>query len=139
VAGPGIRNVSLHPEISDLYLAADVLVTDYSSCMFDFAVTGKPIVLFAYDLAHYRDNLRGFYFDLLEIAPGPVLETSRQVADALADLESVQADHGEAYAAFQDRFCHLDDGSATARVLDRLFSAEAPLPATQPPAVSSTP
>ena len=44
------RNVSDHPDIRELYLAADVLITDYSSAMFDFAVTGKPIVLYTYDL-----------------------------------------------------------------------------------------
>src|SRR6185312_833190 len=43
-------NVSDVPDIRDLYLAADVLVTDYSSAMFDFAVTGKPMVFYTYDL-----------------------------------------------------------------------------------------
>ena len=49
-------NVTAYPDIADLYLAADVLVTDYSSAMFDYAVTGRPIVFFAYDLAEYRDE-----------------------------------------------------------------------------------
>ena len=45
-----VVDVSDYPDIADLYLAADVLVTDYSSAMFDFAVTGKPMLFFAYDL-----------------------------------------------------------------------------------------
>ncbi len=54
------RDVSDRRDINELYLAADVLVTDYSSVMFDFAVTGKPIVYFPYDLEDYRDAGRGF-------------------------------------------------------------------------------
>lgn len=117
----GVRDVSGHPDISELYLAADVLVTDYSSTMFDFAVTGRPMVFFAYDLADYRDRLRGFYFDLAAIAPGPVVATSAAVADALADLPAVAARHAPAYAAFRARFGHLEDGHATDRVLQRFF------------------
>lgn len=127
VDGPCIRNVSMHPEISDLYLAADALVTDYSSAMFDFAVTGKPIIFFTYDLAHYRDTLRGFYFDFLaDGAPGPVLATSDQVLDAIADLAvpTAQEAYAEAYGGFRARFCHLDDGGATARVLERVFPVQ---------------
>jgi CDP-glycerol glycerophosphotransferase len=69
-AHDSVRDVSAEPEVSELYLAADVMVTDYSSTMFDFAVTGKPMLFLAYDLADYRDRLRGFYLDLEEEAPG---------------------------------------------------------------------
>ena len=70
--GAPVVDVSDRPESAELYLAADMLVTDYSSAMFDFAVTGKPMVFYTYDLAHYRDDVRGFYFDLEEVAPGPL-------------------------------------------------------------------
>ena len=126
-AVPGVVDVSDHPDITDLYLAADVLVTDYSSAMFDFAVTGKPVLSFAYDLAHYRDELRGFYFDLHEIAPGPVLETSEEVLDAVADLEGVVAESKARYETFQERFCHAEDGHAADRVLDLFLPAEVAL------------
>ena len=124
VDGCSVRDVSSHPDISDLYLAADVMVTDYSSTMFDFAVTGKPLLFYTYDLAHYRDTLRGFYFDFHVHAPGPLLHTSREVIDALADLGRVQEQYHDAYARFQDRFCHLDDGCATMRVVERFFPSQ---------------
>src|ERR1700750_2456285 len=66
-------NVTAYPDITELYLVSDVLVTDYSSAMFDYAVTGRPILFFVYDLAEYRDSLRGFYFDFGAGAPGPLL------------------------------------------------------------------
>jgi CDP-glycerol glycerophosphotransferase len=118
---PGVFDVSFHPNVSDLYLAADVMITDYSSTMFDFAVTGKPLLFFTYDLAHYRDTLRGFYFDFHLSAPGPLLHTNNDVFDALEDLESVRVKHQEVYARFQRTFAHLEDGGAAARVADRFF------------------
>jgi CDP-glycerol glycerophosphotransferase len=119
--GLPVVDVSAEPDPAGLYLAADVLVTDYSSVMFDFAVTGKPVLLFTYDLDHYRDDLRGFYVDLEEVAPGPLLSTSAELVDALADLDAATAPHAERYAEFRQTFCHLEDGHATERVLDLLF------------------
>jgi CDP-glycerol glycerophosphotransferase len=114
-------DVSNYPDVRDLYAAADVLITDYSSTMFDFAVTGRPILLFTYDLENYRDHLRGFYFDLAASAPGPLLRTSREVVDALLALDQVSTEHADAYATFRQTFCHLDDGHATDRVIDLVF------------------
>jgi CDP-glycerol glycerophosphotransferase len=120
-SGEFVRNVSDYADIRDLYLAADVLITDYSSAMFDFAVTGKPLVLFPYDLDEYRDSVRGFYFDLEDEAPGAVCRSTDAVIDALRDLDSVHAAHAARYVRFRDRFCPFDDGSAAARVVDRVM------------------
>jgi CDP-glycerol glycerophosphotransferase len=117
---PRVRDVSAMPEISDLYLAADAMVTDYSSTMFDFAVTGKPMVLYTYDLADFRDRLRGFYFDLEQEAPGPLVETQDALVAALRDLPGVAAASGERYERFRRRFSHLEDGRAADRVVERL-------------------
>jgi CDP-glycerol glycerophosphotransferase len=115
-------NVTAYPDITELYLVADVLVTDYSSAMFDYAVTGRPMVFFTYDLAEYRDNLRGFYFDFEAEAPGPLLATSAEVIGALTDIDAVSAPYRDTYQRFAARFCPLDDGKAAARVCDRLFT-----------------
>ena len=120
---PAVRDVSLRAEVADLYLAADVLVTDYSSAIFDFAVTGKPILIYAYDLDDFRDRLRGFYFDLESIAPTPVLRTTDELVGALGDLEDIQRRHEAAYSAFRQKFCHLEDGGATNRVIDMIIPA----------------
>jgi CDP-glycerol glycerophosphotransferase len=119
--GEFVRNVSDYPDIRDLYLAADVLITDYSSAMFDFAVTGKPIVLFPYDLDEYRDSVRGFYFDLDAEAPGPVCQTTHAVIDALRDLDSAHAARAARYVQFRERFCPFDDGRSAARLVQRVM------------------
>ena len=60
---PGMIDVSGYPSVEELMLAADILVSDYSSIFFDFALTGKPAVVYAPDLASYRDVERGLYGD----------------------------------------------------------------------------
>ncbi len=115
-------DVTGYPDINDLLLVTDVLITDYSSVMFDFAPTGRPMLFFTYDLEQYRDQLRGFYFDFEASAPGPLLAGSDEVVAALADLDGVAARYGAARAAFAERFCPLDDGKAAARACDLIFS-----------------
>ena len=116
-----VRDVSDYPDIAELFLVADALITDYSSLMFDYAVTGRPMLFFTYDLEHYRDELRGFYFDFERQAPGPLLTTSDEVIDALGALDEVSAAHRDAYTRFAEQFCDLDDGKAAGRVVDRLL------------------
>ena len=119
-AGPRVRDASYYPDVRDLYLAADVLVTDYSSAMFDFAVTGKPVYYYAYDLDRFRDEIRGFYFDLVPEAPGPLLRDETALAEAIVERAAAQDGYAERYRRFRRTYCHLEDGHATDRVLDLL-------------------
>jgi CDP-glycerol glycerophosphotransferase len=120
VVAEGVIDVTSYPEISELFLVADVLVTDYSSVMFDFTVTGKPVYFFTPDLEHYRDQLRGFYFDLLADAPGPVVTDP---TDLVARLRSPDlAQFAGRYAAWQARFNPCDDGDAGERVVKRMLA-----------------
>ncbi|WP_129307334.1 CDP-glycerol glycerophosphotransferase family protein [Streptomyces sp. L2] len=122
-AGQGfVWDVTRYPDIADLYLVTDVLVTDYSSALFDFAHSGKPMLFFTYDLEHYRDSLRGLYFDFTTRAPGPLLETSEDLVKALRDVNAVEAEYREKYAQFVRDFCEPGDGLATARVVDRMLA-----------------
>ena len=61
--GSGLVDVSRYPNIEELMMASDVLVSDYSSIFLDFALTGKPAVVYVPDLEHYRDVERGLYGD----------------------------------------------------------------------------
>ncbi len=115
-----IHDVTHHPDINDLYLASDVLVTDYSSTMFDYAVTGKPMLFFTPDLELYVAS-RGMYFDLAEAAPAPLDIDVVTLAGHLQDVETVQAENADRYAAFKARFAPWDDGKAAARVVDAFF------------------
>jgi CDP-glycerol glycerophosphotransferase (TagB/SpsB family) len=119
IVADGVIDVTGYPDISELFLVADALITDYSSVMFDFSVTGKPIYFFTPDLAHYRDDLRGFYFDLLADAPGPVLTDATELAARIRTTD--RTEFAERYTAWRARFNPSDDGHAGERVVQRML------------------
>ena len=113
-----VHDVTRYPDVADLFLAADALVTDYSSVMFDFVLTDRPVVLLVPDLEQYRDVERGFYFDIETRSPGPLVHTTQDVIDVL----TAQDEHAAARAAFREEFCPYDDGRASVRAVDDLLS-----------------
>ncbi len=86
--GPRVVDVTGFPDTSRLLLVADALITDYSSVMFDFSVTGKPMYFLVPDIEHYRGELRGFYFDLIAHAPGPVVRSEAELVASRARRRS---------------------------------------------------
>ncbi|MEZ0076731.1 CDP-glycerol glycerophosphotransferase family protein [Planotetraspora sp. GP83] len=115
-------DVTTYPDMADLLLIADVLVTDYSSSLFDFVATGRPVVLFTPDLAKYRST-RGLYLDLESQRPGPRLETSAEVVEVLRTIDTVAAKLADRYAAFARTYAPHDNGKAAARLVDHVFSS----------------
>jgi CDP-glycerol glycerophosphotransferase (TagB/SpsB family) len=113
-------DVTSYPNMADLLQVADVFVTDYSSAMFDVVGTDKPIIFFTPDLAHYSTDLRGFYFDLLAEAPGPVVQTRDELLSAIRGADAAAPAFAAQRAAWRARFTPRDDGSAGARVVARL-------------------
>jgi CDP-glycerol glycerophosphotransferase (TagB/SpsB family) len=113
-------NGSKLPSIVDCYLAADILITDYSSVMFDFAILNKPIVIYADDWDAYRES-RGTYFDLLAQPPGAVAVNQAQLTTILADRQYSDATSQRLLADFRARFCSLDDGHAAENVIRRVM------------------
>ena len=120
--GDFVKDVSLYPDIADLYLVSDMLITDYSSVFFDYANLNRPIIFFMYDLFDYRDRLRGFYFDIEEEKPGPIVENEHDLFDAI----EYAAENGHiskaAFNKFYEKFCYLEQGVSAKRVVDRLLS-----------------
>jgi CDP-glycerol glycerophosphotransferase (TagB/SpsB family) len=121
-AGARVVDVTLHPDASDVLARADVLVTDYSSVMFDFSATGRPMVFHQPDLAEYVARSRGLLWDPATRVPGPVTRTVAECAEAVASAESDAGRWQGRYVAWRAAFNPLDDGSAAARVVDRLLS-----------------
>ena len=118
-----VKDVTSYPEIQELFLASDVLVTDYSSVFFDFACLRRPIIFYAYDLESYRDELRGFYLDYETELPGPIVTTEKELYAALTSLPSIADEYAERYDAFIERFSPRDDGGAASRLVDEMFAS----------------
>jgi CDP-glycerol glycerophosphotransferase len=120
---PRVIDVSTHPSVEQLMIAADVMITDFSSVMFDYAVLDKPLVIFAPDWEVYQ-AVRGVTFDLATDHPGTFARSFDELVDAF-DSGQVVGEHAAAYRArFRDRFCSLEDGHAAERVVRRVFLEE---------------
>ena len=117
-------DVSHVDDVNDLYCASDVLCTDYSSVLFDYANTSRPLVFFWPDVAHYVNELHGFYLNPEEL-PGPKCATSEEVVQALEGIDGWDSSYGATYKTFRATFCSLDDGHASERVIERVFSTSA--------------
>ncbi|MCP2033471.1 CDP-glycerol glycerophosphotransferase (TagB/SpsB family)/glycosyltransferase involved in cell wall biosynthesis [Planomicrobium sp. HSC-17F08] len=115
-----IINASTYQDIQELYLLADVLITDYSSVMFDFALLKRPIILYCYDLEEYITR-RGMYFDFAELAPGPVCQTIDEVLHYVNQPEALNAFSSD-LERFVGEFGSLEDGQASAKVIEKVFS-----------------
>lgn len=113
-----VYDVSGYPDINDLYLASDLLVTDYSSVFFDYANLGKPIIYYMYDLEEYAEDLRGFYMSLEEL-PGPVVrDETALIAEVRASEEWTPS---EKYESFCRRFNPYEDGHSAERVAHEII------------------
>lgn len=95
-----IINVSRYPDINALYIAADLLITDYSSVFFDYAILNKPILFYMYDLDAYQ-NVRDFYFPLSEL-PGKIIKEEEDLYRQVGSVASGEIDID--YEAFHDKF-----------------------------------
>ncbi|MBK6033533.1 CDP-glycerol glycerophosphotransferase family protein, partial [Streptomyces sp. MBT59] len=125
VCPPGtVVDVSRHHDVSELLALTDVLVTDYSSIMFDFALLDRPVVLFAPDLEAYAAE-RGSYFDLREQAPGPVAATQDELFAALAELKKSDTRYADQRRSFAERFGAYDQGDAARAAIAAVFGPAA--------------
>jgi CDP-glycerol glycerophosphotransferase len=115
------RDVSAVDEMSHLLLVSDVLVTDYSSVAFDYALLGRPMVFYAPDLEHYTHVEPCTYVDLAQVAPGPVVETTEQIIDAVRRSQATPDADAEAYQAFVKRFCAAENGRAAEMVVEQVW------------------
>lgn len=101
----------------ELLLMSDILITDYSSIMIEFAMLKKPIIFFAYDLDSYLSNERGFYFDFESTVPGPVVRDYKQL---ISVLESKDFDESKMSEFSKTQFDAID-GQSSKRVVDFLL------------------
>ena len=113
-----VWDVSGVADINRLYIAADMLVTDYSSVFFDYANLLKPVIFYMYDLKDYATELRGFYIPLEEL-PGPIVQDEDSLIAEIRSADGREAD--EEYVAFHRKYNPLDDGDAARRVVEAII------------------
>lgn len=120
VSGSNVIDVSKYPDVNDLILASDCLVGDYSSIMFDYVTTGKPVFVLAPDIDLYGGDLRGFYYDFKNNAPGPICATTGELLGYMTSGFYQTIDQTYSY---RKEFAPMDDGLASDRVGKMLWQS----------------
>lgn len=92
-------------------LASDLLVTDFSSIMFDYLSLDRPIIIYAEDLDEYANESRGTYFDIRETPPGPIAESVSDLM-TLISTEITSDDSQQTRGAFRDAYAGVEPGNA---------------------------
>ena len=109
-------------DIAQMYLIADILITDYSSVMFDYSILKRPMYFYCYDLEKYKDVLRGFYFDFENNAPGPI---SLSTAELILDIKHEEHEaYTDKYAEFVSAYNPWDNVNSSKNVLDVIFKRD---------------
>src|SRR5699024_537686 len=116
-----VWNVSNYPDMQNLLLISDVFITDYSSAMFDFANTKRPMLFFTYDYEIYKNEVRGFYLDFEKESPGPFVMNTDEIISSIQNINEINKKYEMKYKSFYEKYCKLEDGKASKRVVDYLL------------------
>ena len=116
-----VYDVSKYEDIQELALISDMLITDYSSVMFDYASTNKPMIFYCHDLEYYKGKLRGFYVDFEEEAPGEITKTTEELVEAIKNIDKSNIKYKEKYKEFYNKYAYLEDGKSSKRAAINIF------------------
>lgn len=111
------RDVTNFDNLNHILAVTDVLITDYSTIVYDSAVARIPFICFGFDYERYYKE-RGFFFDLNDVYPGGVLHTEDEVMDRIEQLQ--KEGFGLEYEAFRHKYIEAG-GNSTNQILDELY------------------
>ncbi|MEG2017395.1 MAG: CDP-glycerol glycerophosphotransferase family protein, partial [Clostridium sp.] len=112
---------NVYTDIYVLYMAADILITDYSSVSIEYSLLRRPILFYMYDLEEYKSE-RNFYFDYLDHLAGPVIKTEEELIYAVQHIDEIQENFKEEYQAYNQRYNEKNDGHVCERFMKLLQS-----------------
>lgn len=115
-----LYSMKAEAEINELYVLSDILITDYSSVFFDYAVLNRPIYFYMYDLEQYKGELRGFYLDIYTELPGKIYEDE---SNLLLDIKNQVYNYSH-LETFNQRFSAWQTGDCAKKVIDIVFKNE---------------
>ena len=112
-----VTDVSDYPDLNGLLAASDVLVTDYSSIIFEYSLLNKPMVFYPYDLESFRRQQRGFYVDYERFVPGPIVRNEEQLAEAVKKAPNL-----DTVSAFREKHFDYLDGKSAERLIQGIMN-----------------
>lgn len=120
---PNFINCEDVPDIVDLYPIADILISDYSASIYEFALTNKKIILYPYDYEEFS-KYPGIVIDYKKVMPGPICYTEKELYDTLNNLKGAFRTYDKKLITFNKKFNYLNDGQATKRFVEKLINGE---------------
>ena len=114
-------NVCEEEDIVNLYLITDILISDYSASIYEFALTGKKIVLYPYDYDEYK-KYPGFCIDYKKTLPGPICYDENELYDTILNIEKIYPKYNEKWNNFNKKYNYMNDGEATKRFAQYLIN-----------------
>ena len=121
---PFIMDLTSYDRIEDLYLITDILITDYSSVMFDFALTGRPMLFYTYDMEEYASKLRGIYVDFRKESPGPLLYSTEEIIEEIRQIDQFDEKYKDRIEAFHEKFLTYEGGDSCKKVVETVFKEQ---------------
>ena len=118
-----VIDVSKEDDITDILLVSDLLITDYSSVLFDYANLKRPMIFYMYDIDEYKNSVRDFYIDTNTL-PGPVCKDFDKVLKEIEEWEEADGSKdfiNEKYIDFYERFCSIDNGDSAEKICKTVF------------------
>ncbi|MCC8073235.1 MAG: CDP-glycerol glycerophosphotransferase family protein, partial [Clostridiales bacterium] len=119
-----IFDFTFYQVVEELYLASDILITDYSSVMFDYALLGKPMIFYTYDFDDYADKLRGLYVDFKKEAPGPLVYDTDEVINAVLNIDEETAKCSRRIEDFNNKYLSYENGNSCEQIVQTVFGSE---------------
>ena len=114
-----VRDVSSYEEMSELLAISDLLITDYSSCLFDYALLERPQIYYMYDQEEYEHSTRGMYFSPKKELPGVIVHDEKSLWEQLKKEGSMDLTR---YQNFLACYANYEKGTAAKQVIDVIIN-----------------
>ncbi|MCD7796597.1 MAG: CDP-glycerol glycerophosphotransferase family protein [Clostridiales bacterium] len=118
-----VFDMSKYQNAEELYLISDILITDYSSVMFDYSLLKRPMIFYTYDLKDYTAK-RGFYADYEAEMPGTVVNDTESLIEAVLDSSSQSSKYRDKIKAFNKKYLGYENPDSCKAVVKTVFDEE---------------
>lgn len=116
-------DVCNYPDASEILAITDILISDYSSIIYEYAVLNRPIIFYAYDINKYQKE-RGFYIDYYNDLPGPIVYSEEELYDLIKNIDKIEKQYKKKIQQFNKRFNKLNDGNVSKRIVEKIINHE---------------
>lgn len=117
---PNIINGCNYPDVNDILIITDILITDYSSIFYEYMPVNSPIIFYPYDYDKYVELRGGFYVDYKNELPGPICYNEKELLDTIKDIDNIYSGYLDKRKKYNKKYNSLSNGKAAERFVKKL-------------------